>query len=106
MQCIVLSAQQWKFIDQKSGELRDGTTVWYTVGDSFTPIHIERDKKGFELVKATLAFGTFDLFEQVPGLYDVDLSIFSGSNGKAVIRPTRFTFIKSFQGIDSQGVKK
>lgn len=95
MNCIVLSAQKWNFTDDGTGEVREGVSVWYAGGDSFSPVQMTDDRKGFELLKATLPVGSYGSFTEVPGLYDVDMRLVSRKN-EAVMRPVGFRFVKSF----------
>lgn len=79
MEVVVLSARKWSFVDEKTGQVRDGVSVWYVDNVDFVP-NVGNDMKGCELLKATLPVGRFGDFIDVPGVYDCDMQLRSRQN--------------------------
>ncbi|MED1744793.1 hypothetical protein [Brevibacillus borstelensis] len=86
----VLYAGQWgPFADERTGEMRSGTTVIYCDAPEDG-----QSARGYKPIKESMTLEDFGKFTQVPGIYDVDFRRRAGANGKAVTVMTGVKLVK------------
>lgn len=79
---IVLSASQYSFKD-KDDKTLEGCSVHYILTDNLAPHSDgERPIKGYKPAKATLRKEAYDTIREVPGLYNLEVELKPGSDGK------------------------
>ena len=78
---FVLSAKKYAFTDTKTGELKEGVTVFYVPALDPT-ISEDGITKGQVPVKANFALSQFESFQSLPGVYDIEYDIVPTSTGK------------------------
>lgn len=77
---FVLAANRYNFVDQTTGEIRKGTTVYYV--NSLEPVSPSDTQKGCVPVKANFSHEAFDGFDKVPGEYNIDYIQSANSKGQ------------------------
>lgn len=77
---FVLAANRYSFVDENTGEVRKGTTVYY-VGD-LNPVSPSDSQKGVVPIKANFNYNAFDDFKDVPGYYNIDYTQTATSRGQ------------------------
>jgi hypothetical protein len=92
---IVLSASNYKFTDDKTGKLIEGTSVQLVYSDDLKPC-TDRDSVGYKPAKITLPYESFAEFKVVPAIYEVTLGFAVDGAGKATIKPKCFNFVSNF----------
>lgn len=99
--CIVLYANQWRFNDQNTGEVREGTTCQYMLTDNLN-FHVdERGAHGYDITKVTLPYDEFNNLPSVPGLYKAMFNPRT-SQGRTFFIPSGFKFINGLTVIESE----
>lgn len=88
---IVLSATRYKLVDKETGEINEGTSVRYMIGDNLMP-YAEDDFKGYKVAKARVGVTNFYDFVTVPGVYSADLNINISADGNAKVSASNFVF--------------
>lgn len=88
---LVLSAHAYDMIDS-NGRRSDGTSVRYLPIDHLNPM---RDDKGVGMrpAKANLPLAWKDLFVVAPAMYEAEMSMTVGSDGKAAMTITHIDYL-------------
>ena len=97
LKCIVIYVQSWSFTDDKTGELREGTTCKYIFADDLKPQSNQDGSKGYDVVKVTCSLDESKNLQQVPGLYQAQF-IPRTRQGRSFLEPRDFKFIGSLVG--------
>lgn len=77
---FVLAANRYNFVDQTTGEIRKGTTVYYVNG--LEPVSPSDTQKGCVPIKANFNYEAFGSFDKVPGNYTIDYTQSANSRGQ------------------------
>ena len=95
-QGIVLSASTFDFEDA-SGKRLTGCTVHALMTNTLTPYEDDvRPLKGHKPVKLSFPLATFSSrIVEAPGLYDLELGVEAGSDGKMKVTPIDLTFVRA-----------
>lgn len=89
---IVINASRYKIVDQKTGEINQGTTVRFVNSDNLEPCQLP-DNKGYRLGKASLGYDEYDLFKVVPGVYTADYDISIAGDGTMKVKASNFEYV-------------
>lgn len=99
---LILSADSWEMVDEKTGELRKGLSVWF--------INDYREDGigsfGFKPTKVTADLAMIDSLRaaKLPALFDMDYGSRPGAQGKAtltLIKATKVANVKLFDASPS-----
>lgn len=102
---IVLSAQKYQVKDEKTGELKRGTSVRYVLSSDMSQTQ-DDSLKGLKLVKGSCQYDDFDsVFRVVPGIYDAELGFRIDSDGNAKLQAQRFEFVSAILLTQPKGEK-
>ena len=80
-QYLVLSAQQYRIVDENTGEINEGLSLWYIPSDSLDPVEDEQARirgdivRGYKVAKMALPLSLKDKMGPFPALYDVTLEM-------------------------------
>lgn len=92
---IVLAASKYSFTDEKANKEVEGCSLYYIFTENLAPcIDVEQSVKGHKPVKASLPLEFYDKTQEVPGLYELDLRLQAGSDGKVKANVVDFKFIE------------
>lgn len=91
---IVIYANAWSFIDDKSGETKEGITIEYLMSDSMKPVRNEDGSRGFKLCKQSVSLDRIDSIKEVPGVYDMSF-VLKSVRGKPELKLDGLTFVSS-----------
>lgn len=94
---LILSCDAWDMVDEKTGEMRRGLTVWY-LND------YREDSDGSFGLKPTKVSADRSLLEslrsaQLPAMFDLDFGSRPGAQGKAtltLVKATKFASVNLF----------
>lgn len=97
MKCVLLFARPYSFKDKESGRVQSGMSLSYLSTNKLTP---NKDDEGgfygYQPIKDNVSFELSEKIGEVPGIYDIDVMIKPGSDGRAVMRITDLEFVSSF----------
>lgn len=89
---IILFAKPWRFVDENSGQVREGVTVEYLMSDSLSPVENEDGSVGHRVLKESMSINKLQKIVKVPGIYDMKYG-FEVQRGKPVMRLQDVEFI-------------
>ena len=91
---LVLSADRWEMVDDKTGEELKGVSAWYV--NSYR--EDEKGSIGQKPTKVSATPETFAIFEKsgLPGVYELEYGSRPGKGGKAALALIGAKFIESF----------
>ena len=93
---VIISANQYQFTDEKTGELNEGTTVRYLITHDMAPVEDAKSgSKGYKPGKATMPYNFLENFKDapIPGIYEASFVCNVDAKGKASINATDFTLV-------------
>lgn len=85
---IVLGARRYSFVNKESGEIIEGTKVFYVEPEG----KVEKDTQGFLPSEANLPLEYYETLGQLPGIYDAEISLNLGTR-KPGLKVTGFTLV-------------
>ena len=88
---IVLSAHPYR-IDEAGGRVSEGVSVRYLTVDNLNPVK-DGEAVGTRPAKANVPYYWKDLFISAPAMYEAELSMNVGSDGKPVMTITHIDFV-------------
>lgn len=91
---IVIYAKAWSFIDDESGEAKEGITIEYLMSDSMKPVRNEDGSRGLKFCKQSVSLDKIDSIKEVPGLYDMSF-VLKSVRGKPELKLDSLTFVSS-----------
>lgn len=97
MKILVLALNQYGFTDEKTGEVKEGATIEYLTTDFTNTSSDFGTKKGYFSLKQSLDKEIAKQITNVPGVYEVELSMRSGSDRKAQLVMNSFKLTKEFE---------
>lgn len=97
MKILVLALNQYGFTDEKTGEVKEGATIEYLTTDFTESSSDFGTKKGYFSLKQSLDKEIAKQVTVVPGVYEVELSMRSGSDRKAQLVMNAFKLAKEFK---------
>ena len=95
---LCLSAQSYRIVDEATGRVNEGVSVWYIPDDTLEP---EEDpqatnrgqlSRGKKVAKMSLPLHACENMDVFPGLYDVELEMVTVAQ-KQMVRPKTLTFV-------------
>lgn len=100
---LILSADFWRMPDEKTGEIREGYSVWF-IND------YRDDAEGAIGFKPTKVSATAEIFEalrpaQLPALFDLDFGSRPGQAGKATLTLIKAKHLKDVAIFEEQKAK-
>ena len=79
---LITSADPWQMVDEKTGEIRNGVSIWY-LNDYRDD---EGDKFGFKPTKVSADRSILEsLRGKLPGLFELEYGSRPGAQGKATL---------------------
>ena len=88
---IVLSAHPYR-ITENSGRVSEGLSVRYLTVDNLNPVK-DGEAVGTRPAKANLPYSWKDLFISAPAMYEAELSLTVGSDGKPVMTIAHIDYV-------------
>ena len=90
---LILSTDSWDMVDEKTGEMRRGLSVWYVneyredTAESFgfKPTKVSADRALLDQLRSA----------KLPALFDLDFGSRPGAQGKATLTLTGLTKVQS-----------
>lgn len=92
---LILSADKWGFVDEKTGEHKNGVTLHY-----LTDYREDSDKEmGFKPIKVTVEDAIFDVVKKggAPALYSIDTRTRPGKDSKPTLTVVGVKFVKAVE---------
>ena len=83
---VVLFANPYDMVDEKTGKRSNGISVSYLYGSSVSPILNADGSLGQRPAKASLATDLWNKIVSAPGLYEGSFEMSIGSNGKPTLK--------------------
>ena len=80
---LILSAQTYRMVDENTGVVNEGISVWYLPTDNLQPVEDEQSKvrgdlfRGVKVAKLALPLSLLSKIGSVPGLYSVTMEMVS-----------------------------
>ena len=100
---VFLAASIYDFVNDSQQRI-SGTTVHYVISEDFAPYaDPERQFKGYKPVKAAFSYDAYEKVEEVPGLYELDIEVEAGPDGKMRATPRDFSFISVLKTASGDG---
>lgn len=90
---IILSANPYSIKDERTGNLNAGISVVYLPTDSLYPVNNDNGSKGTRPAKGTLSQSVLSDLVMVPGIYDAELDLNIGSDGRPGLRLKSVNFL-------------
>lgn len=89
---LIISADKWNMVDEKTGEKRSGLTIQY-INDYREDTE---SALGFKPIKAPASVEVFDAIKKggAPGIYKLDMKTRPGKEGKPTLTIVRAEFVK------------
>lgn len=87
---IILGSAAWDFVDEKSGKQVTSRKITYTTGAQAP----QAEKRGTEVLEASLHPDVFAELATLPGVYDADLEL-TGSRRGVSLTVTGLEFVKA-----------
>jgi hypothetical protein len=92
---IFLSANKYDFVDDNKKTI-SGLSVHYCLSGDLAPCeNEERTFKGYKPAKSSFPLEAYSKLQEVPGVYELDISVEAGSDGKMKAVPKDFVFVTS-----------
>jgi len=98
-QIILLYAGQYSILDERTGEVNQGTTVNYYFNVDLVSEDNTNGTKGTRPAKSTCDFHIMGKIVKAPALYDAEFSMKIGSDMKPVLKIEDLTFIDEIKMI-------
>lgn len=92
-QIIILSANPYSIKDEASGRTNEGVSINYLTNAEMEPVFNDNGSFGVRPAKGTLNRDQLANIGCAPGLYDADLEMAIGSDGRPTIRVKNITFL-------------
>jgi hypothetical protein len=99
----LLSSQPYKIVNDKTGEINEGLTLFFHGNDNFSPKEQLRGDfilKGNKPFKANLPIEMESKIKVAPGLYDVEIEMASASDLKAQMKVVDINLIGEIEDKD------
>ena len=96
--CLVLSADKWRMVDDKTGEAREGISVHYV-----TDYREESSNAvGFKAMKIPAVPEVFEAIKKggAPGLYDLEMRTRPGKEGQTTVMAVRAVLLRKVSLFD------
>lgn len=98
MKCVLLFARPYSFKDESSGKTQTGMSLSYLSTDKLVPYQdAEGGYYGYQPIKDNVNYELAKKITEVPGIYDIDVMIKPGQDGRAVMRITDMKFVGSLK---------
>ena len=97
-QYLILSAQSYRIVDESTGAVNEGISLWYIPDDNLDPVEDEMAVargdivRGLKVAKMALPMKLASKMGSFPGLYDVTLEMVTVQQ-KQQVRPRDIDFI-------------
>lgn len=101
---IVLSVNPYRMND--NGRTNEGVSIRYLPTDALAPVVNSDFSLGTRPAKDNLPYSFKDLFVTAPGLYEADLALKVGSDGKPVMSITSIAFVSEIKAVQESGKGK
>lgn len=93
MKCVLLFARPYSFKDESSGKSQTGMSLSYLSTDNLAPYQdAEGGFYGYQPIKDSVNYELAKKIKEVPGIYDIDVTIKPGQDGRAVMRIVNLSF--------------
>lgn len=94
---IILSADAWSMVDENTGALREGVTVFYYPGESLNPVKNSDTSYGNKPLKVTMDKDFINTITSIGGCPCVAIAhnVIRNKGGQQVIVPESFSFEKT-----------
>ena len=106
----LLSSQPYRIVNEKTGEINEGLTLFFYGSDSFVPKEQERGQfiaKGIKPIKANLPIEMENKIKLAPAFYEVEIEMSSGADMKGQMKIVDINFIGEIElSIKKQDSKK
>lgn len=98
MKCLILFARPYSFKDDSTGRVQSGMSVSYLSTNSLAPyVDAEGGFYGYQPIKDSVSHELVSKIVDVPGVYDIDVMIKPGQDGRAIMRITDLKFVSAFK---------
>lgn len=94
---VVLCAYPWSLTDEKTGEIKEGTSVQWLY--KYHNPTFSEDLVGCKPYKCTLPRDRFNDFNKGCGLYDAELDIVPGAGGKPTVVLGKVNFLNALKDL-------
>lgn len=92
IRAIVIFAKPWRFVDENTGQVREGVSLEYLMTDSLSPIENDDGSAGYMILKESVGIDKMNQIVEVPGIYDITYG-FELKKGKPVMKIKGMKFV-------------
>lgn len=96
IRAIVLFAKPWRFVDENTGQVREGVSVEYLMTDSLSHVENEDGSVGYRVLKESVSINKLQKIVKVPGIYDLTYG-FDIQKGKPVMKLQDVEFLSEVE---------
>lgn len=89
--CILLYVNPYHMVDDKTGVVNQGLSVYYVGTDSLEPVE-DGNKKGVPVLKQSFDLSLEESIVAVPGYYDLEFAL-RPVGGKPTVVPVGLTYL-------------
>jgi hypothetical protein len=91
---VVLSASPYSMTDDKTGLINEGVSFHYIISSDLKP-NVDGKFLGYRVAKGSLPLDSLSQFSSVPALFDCEFAIKPNAQGKALLVPSKLSFLKA-----------
>jgi hypothetical protein len=95
VRAIVTYAKPWEMEDEKTGKMRSGLTVEFYATEALTPVENDDDSYGYRSSKESLPKDCLRKIKEVPGLYELTMTLQAGAKQKLQLKLSDLDFVES-----------
>lgn len=95
---VVIYANPWSMIDEKTGKGMEGITVEYLACENLNPVVNEDGSLGVRHCKESIPLSLSPEIKQVPGLYELEFGLKPGTKGKMQVKLVGLRFVSTVGG--------
>lgn len=93
---ILLFAKPWRFVDENSGQVREGVSLEYLMTDSLSPVENDDGSVGHRVLKESVSINKLQKIVKVPGIYGLTYG-FDIQKGKPVMKLQDIEFLSEVE---------
>ncbi len=98
-QIIILSANPYSIRDEASGRTNEGVSVSYLMNADLEPVFGENGTLGVRPAKGTLAKAQLSNITAAPALYEAELDMSIGSDGRPALRIKEVQYVSCINAV-------
>jgi hypothetical protein len=90
---VLLNARRYSLIDEKTGQLIQGTKISYL--QDFNPV-VNANSRGCDVLTSTLPYQVFETLDEIPAYYEAEFVFRPDSKGRPVLAPVSLSYSGPF----------